>query len=147
MSQGRIILNEPALRTICDFIEEHLCGQITLEELAALVHLSPFHFARCFKATLGVAPYQYVIARRMERAKRLVLTTPLPVAEIAWALGYENISHFRRLFAAHIGGTPGTMRRTAGIQHCAAAQESTCRSLNKLGIMPIDQVVGAPARR
>ncbi len=112
-------LSEPAIRRVCDFIEEHLGTQITLEELAALVHLSPFHFARCFKATMGLAPHQYVIARRMELAKGLLLTTTLNVSEIAWSIGYENVSHFRRLFAMHIGVTPGPIRQAAGIQRRA----------------------------
>jgi len=109
-------LSETTIRTVCDFIEEHLCRQITLEDLAALVHLSPFHFARCFKASMGLAPHQYVIARRMELAKRLLLATSLTVAEIAWSIGYANISHFRRLFTLHIGVTPGAIRRAATIQ-------------------------------
>jgi len=109
-------LSEIAIRTVCDFIEDHLCTQLTLEDLAALVCLSPFHFARCFKATIGLAPHQYIIARRMELAKRLILTTTLNVADIAWTIGYENISHFRRLFALHIGVTPGIIRQAAGIQ-------------------------------
>jgi AraC-like DNA-binding protein len=91
-------------------LETHLCTQITLEPLAGLVHLSPFHFARCFKANTGLAPHQYVIARCMELAKRLVLTSMGTVAEIAWAIGYENISHFRRVFALHTGLTPGVIR-------------------------------------
>jgi len=110
-------LSETAIRTLCDYIEEHLCTQITLENLAALVHLSPFHFARCFKASMGLTPHQYVIARRMALAKRLVLTTTLNVAEIAWSIGYENISHFRRLFVLHTGVTPGAIRQAAAIQH------------------------------
>ncbi len=109
-------LSETAIRTVCDFIEANLCTQLTLEDLAALVHLSPFHFARCFKASIGLAPHQYVIARRMELAKRLLLTSTHTVAEIAWSIGYENISHFGRLFTTHIGVTPGTIRRAAAIQ-------------------------------
>jgi AraC family transcriptional regulator len=108
-------MSEVAIRTVCDFIEEHLSTQITLEELAALVHLSPFHFARCFKATMGLAPHQYVIARRMELAKQLLLTPTSNISEVAWSIGYENISHFRRLFAIHIGVAPGVIRRAAGI--------------------------------
>jgi AraC family transcriptional regulator len=108
-------LSETAIHMVCDFIEEHLSTQITLEDLAALAHLSPFHFARCFKASMGLAPHQFVIARRMELAKRLLLTTRLTVAEIAWSIGYENISHFRRLFTMHIGVRPGAIRRAAGI--------------------------------
>jgi AraC family transcriptional regulator len=64
---------------------------------------------------MGLAPHQYVIARRIELAKRLLLTTTLTVAEIAWSIGYENIGHFRRLFALHIGVRPGEIRRAAGI--------------------------------
>jgi AraC family transcriptional regulator len=109
-------LSETAIQAVCDYIEENLCTQITLEALAALVYLSPFHFARCFKASMGLAPHQYVIARRMELAKRLLLTTTLTIAEIAWSIGYENISHFRRVFALHTGVTPGVIRRAAGIQ-------------------------------
>jgi AraC family transcriptional regulator len=108
-------LSQTAIETVCDYIEANLCSQITLEELAALVHLSPFHFARCFKASIGLAPHQYLIARRMELAKRLLLTSTHTVAEIAWSIGYENIGHFRRLFARHIGVTPGVIRRAAGI--------------------------------
>jgi len=62
-----------------------------------------------------LAPHQYVIARRLELAKRLLLTSTHTVAEIAWSIGYENMSHFRRLFTMHIGMTPGEIRR-AGIQ-------------------------------
>jgi len=109
-------LSEPAIQKVCEYIEANLCTQITLEALAALVHLSPFHFARCFKATIGLAPHQYMIARRMELAKRLLLTTTLTVAEIAWSIGYENLSHFRRLFTMHIGVTPGVIHHAAGIR-------------------------------
>jgi AraC family transcriptional regulator len=108
------LLSHAALRQVCDYIEAHLSSSITLGQLAELVHLSPFHFARCFKATLGLAPHQYVLARRIERAKRLVIDTQLPVAAIAWSIGYENISHFRRVFAQHTGHTPGDIRRALG---------------------------------
>src|SRR5262249_38741591 len=108
-------LGETAIQMVCDFIEANLGTQLTLEELAALVYLSPFHFARCFKASMDLAPHQYVIARRMELAKRLILTTTRNVAEIAWSIGYENISHFRRLFTMHIGVIPDAIRR-AGIE-------------------------------
>jgi AraC family transcriptional regulator len=107
-------LSSGALKIVTEWIEAQLSTAITLDQLAALVHLSPFHFARCFKATTGLAPYQYVLARRMERAKQLLLTTTLPVAAIAWSLGYENLSHFRRLFAQHSGVTPGVLRQAVG---------------------------------
>ena len=122
-------LSEAAIHTVCDFIETHLCSQITLEKLAALVHLSPFHFARCFKATIGLAPHQYVLARRVERAKRLLVTSTLPVAEIAWAIGYENLSHFRRIFALHTGVTPGVIRQAADIQEADSRYLTSVRDV------------------
>jgi len=84
---------------------------LTLEELSRVAELSPFHFARCFKATTGLAPHQYMLARRIELAKRLIMTTRQSVQAVAWSVGFENISHFRRQFAAHVGVVPGVLRR------------------------------------
>lgn len=109
-------LSEPAVRLVTEWIEARLGTTITLDQLAALVHLSPFHFVRCFKATMGLPPYQYLLARRMERAKQLLLSSTLPIAEIAWLLSYSNLSHFRRLFAQQHGLTPGAIRQAIGIR-------------------------------
>ena len=77
-----------------------------------MAELRPFHFARCFKATTGLTPpHQYVLARRIELAKRLIMTTHRSVQQVAWSVGFENISHFRRQFAAQIGVVPGALRR------------------------------------
>ena len=103
-------LEHHKLALVCEFIESNLEGQIVLAQLARLVGLSPFHLSRAFKASSGLAPHQYVLARRIERAKHLLMTTGLPTREVAWAVGYENISHFRRLFIAHLGVTPGGLR-------------------------------------
>jgi AraC family transcriptional regulator len=61
-----------------------------------------------------MSPGQYVLGRRLELAKRLVLTTDLSVWNIAWSAGFENISHFRRQFRSHIGFLPGELRRATG---------------------------------
>ena len=104
-------LNRQTIDKLAEFIETGLTGRLTLEALARVAELSPFHFARCFKATTGLAPHQYVLARRIELAKRLIMTTRRSVQEIAWSVGFENISHFRRQFAAQIGAVPGALRR------------------------------------
>ena len=57
------------LRAVVEYIEEHLDAGLTLEQMAAVAHLSPYHFARQFKAATGLPPHQYVIARRVERAQ------------------------------------------------------------------------------
>ena len=104
-------LSRRTITELTGFIEAGLTRRLSLGELARVAALSPFHFARCFKATTGLAPHQYVLARRIELAKRLIMTTSQPVVEVAWSVGFENISHFRRQFAAQVGVVPGVLRR------------------------------------
>lgn len=96
---------------VADYVEEHLADCITLDELAAMAHLSPYHFARSFKRSTGLAPHQYVLARRIEWAKQQIMTSQSSVQEIAWSIGFENLSHFRRSFAAQLGVLPGALRQ------------------------------------
>ena len=105
-------LSRRTLDRLAGFIEAGLTQRLSLNDLARVAALSPFHFARCFKATTGLAPHQYVLARRIELAKRLIMTTNQSVVEVAWSVGFENISHFRRQFAAQVGVVPGVLRRT-----------------------------------
>lgn len=70
------MLPQKRLRAVIEFIEGHLDADPTLADMAAIAHLSPYHFARQFKATTGLPPHQYVIARRVERAKELVQGSP-----------------------------------------------------------------------
>jgi AraC family transcriptional regulator len=104
-------LSRRTLDRLAGFIEDGLTRRLRLADLARVAELSPFHFARCFKATTGLAPHQYVLARRIELAKRLIVTTRQPVVEVAWSVGFENISHFRRQFTAQVGVVPGILRR------------------------------------
>ena len=108
-------LGQRAITRLGDYIEANLTRRLTLAELSRVVALSPFHFARCFKATTGLAPHQYVTARRIELAKHLIMTTAQPVHEVAWSVGWENISHFRRQFAAQIGVVPMQLRRATRV--------------------------------
>ncbi|HEV7252063.1 MAG TPA: AraC family transcriptional regulator [Mesorhizobium sp.] len=114
MTAGR--LNTSALARVCDYVEENLTQRLSLPCLAALCDLSPWHFAVRFKAATGVSPGQYVLGRRLEFAKRLVMTTELPVWDIAWSAGFENISHFRRQFRHHVGLLPGELRRATTLR-------------------------------
>ena len=107
-------LDARALARVAEAVEARLTETLALKDLAEVAGLSPFHFARSFRAATGLAPHQYVLARRIELAKRLTVTTRLPVQEIAWSAGFENISHFRRQFAAQVGVLPGDLRRATG---------------------------------
>jgi AraC family transcriptional regulator len=104
------------LRAVVEYIEEHLDAGLTLGQMAAVAHLSPYHFARQFKAATGLPPHQYVILRRVERAKQLLQTgTDLSLAEVAAGAGFSDQSQFSRHFKRLVGVTPGQFRTPARI--------------------------------
>lgn len=103
-------LNHLKLNQIKDFIEERLAQELTIASMAAVVYMSPFHFARAFKAAMGQPPHRYVTHRRMERAKILLSVTRLPVAEVAYRVGFSNKSHFIAQFRRATGTTPQVYR-------------------------------------
>jgi AraC family transcriptional regulator len=95
---------------------ENLEGSPTLGQMAAVAHLSPYHFARQFKATTRLAPHQYVIARRVERAQHLLRKDDeLELAEIALRAGFSDQSKFSFHFKRITGLTPGQFRTSARI--------------------------------
>jgi AraC family transcriptional regulator len=98
------------LRRVIEFINDSLDQNITLAEIGALVEMSPYHFARLFKQSTGLAPHQYVLERRIERAKTLLSETSLPLAEIAYRLGFASQSHFTALFRRLTSTTPRAYR-------------------------------------
>ena len=112
MSRGRDgALPWGRLRAVVEYIEGHLDGGPTLAQLAAVVGLNPYHFARQFQAATGLPPHQYVIARRVERAKRLLQAgTDLSLAEVALRAGFSDQSQFSHHFKRLIGVTPGQFR-------------------------------------
>jgi AraC family transcriptional regulator len=104
------------LRAVVDYIEEHLDASPTLGQLAAVARLSHYHFARQFKAATGLAPHQYVIMTRIERAKHLLQAgTALSLAEVAANAGFSDQSQFSRHFKRLVGVTPGQFRMPARI--------------------------------
>lgn len=82
-------------RRIRDYIEEMLCECVRVEDLAVLANLSPYHFARKFKSEFGVPPHTYVLHRRVERAKSLLLATHLPLKVIALDCGFADQVTYR----------------------------------------------------
>jgi len=99
------------LARVTDYIEARLAEPLTLAEIAAQAHLSPFHFSRCFKQTLGVSLANFVARRRIEKASELLLTSRQPLAEIALAVGFESQASFTRRFQRETGLPPGRFRR------------------------------------
>ena len=104
------------LRAVVEYIEEHLDAHLTLAEIAAVAHLSPYHFARQFKAAMGLPPHQYVIACRVERAQQLLHDGALSLAEIALSAGFSDQSQLTQSFKRLVGITPGQFLKSARIE-------------------------------
>jgi AraC family transcriptional regulator len=110
------VLPRYRLRMVIEYIMENLGGGPTLEQMAAVAHLSPYHFARQFKAATGLAPHQYVITRRVERAQHLLRTDgELGLGEVAFRSGFANQSHFCSHFKRIVGVTPRQFRDSSKI--------------------------------
>lgn len=107
------VLDRHTVDRIAEYVDAELPTELSLDRLAEVAMMSPFHFARSFKTTTGLAPHQYVIARRMDRAKRLLLGTREAVPDVAYAVGLSNLGHFRRMFRRHVGLNPGELRDSA----------------------------------
>lgn len=101
-----------ALRNVLEYIEAHLGEPLLLCDLAAQVSLSEYHFARMFRQSMGVAPHQFVMQRRMARAKALLLNSNRSLTDIALACGFNSASHFSNRFKAVKGITPSQLRAT-----------------------------------
>lgn len=94
-------------RRILDYIESNLSRDLTLRELAGTANLSPHHFARMFKRTVGTAPHRYVVERRVEHAKRMLRTRGgVSLVEVGLSMGFCNQSHFTSAFSRVVGVTP-----------------------------------------
>src|SRR5260221_175476 len=99
------------LRRVIEYIMESLESRLTLERMAAAVHLSPYHFARQFKAATGSPPHQYVIARRVERAQHLLRADgEIGVTDVALRVGFSDQSKLSLQFKRIAGFTPGQLR-------------------------------------
>ncbi len=100
-----------AISQATDYINENLPRKLTLREIAGAAHMSPHHFSRSFKAATGLSPHQYVVHRRVERAKALLSSTDLTLAEVAKAVGFAGHSHLSSHIRRVLGVSPGALRR------------------------------------
>jgi len=99
------------LRLARDTINAHLEGELSLEQLAHKCRLSVTHFAKAFARSTGTSPHRWLMQRRVDVAKDLMLTTDSSLAEISLKCGFSDQSHFTRVFAEATGETPGRWRQ------------------------------------
>ena len=102
------------LRRAIALIDHHLSdeeeGRVALRVVARDVHMSYFHFSRAFKQSMGMTATNYIAERRIERAKRMLEETELPISEIALRSGFSSQSHFTTAFRRMAGATPKAFR-------------------------------------
>jgi AraC family transcriptional regulator len=94
------------------YIEANLGSKLEIGDLASVVALSRSHFSRAFKHSVGLPPMEYVVARRVERAKVMISSTREPLAEVAMACGFADQAHLNRRFREIVGESPGRWRRS-----------------------------------
>jgi len=108
------VLAKHKLRAVLEYLHEHLDARLSLDQLAAVAHVSPYHFARLFRNSTGLPPHQYVIARRVERARELLRRRDLlSLADVAVEAGFSSQSHFTRHFKRLVGVTPRIFQASA----------------------------------
>jgi AraC family transcriptional regulator len=94
------------------YIEANLASKMDIDDLANGVALSKSHFSRAFKHSVGLSPMEYVVVRRVERAKSMISGTRQPLAEVALACGFADQAHLNRRFRDIVGISPGRWRRS-----------------------------------
>ncbi len=101
------------IRRVIAFIEAHLDTPIKVKNLSAIVQLSASYFSQAFKKSFGAAPHAYVIQRRLDRARHLMLTSDARLSEIALTCGFTDQAHLCRQFRQATGHSPAAWRQRA----------------------------------
>ena len=99
------------MRRLIEFVEENLDRDLSLEAMAGEVEISPLYLPRAFKSAVGQSPHQYVLARRIERARELLRDTDLPIVDVALSSGFSSQSHLSNWFLRMVGVSPATYRK------------------------------------
>ncbi len=96
------------------FLDENLAGKITLQQLAAATRLSVSYFSRAFRVTMGERPYTFVTLRRISKARSLLLSTEMPLSDVALECGLTDQAHLSRVFRRYVGVSPAAWRKMHG---------------------------------
>ncbi|CAN7301541.1 AraC family transcriptional regulator [Pseudorhodoferax sp. LjRoot39] len=108
-AQGSLSMRQ--MRQVADAVQGSLHERWPVARLAALAGLSPFHFARAFKASFGTTPHAWLQLQRMELAAQLVRGSRMPLEDIARQTGHPSAAHFSHAFRRHWGLAPSAYRR------------------------------------
>lgn len=94
------------LQRVVVYIEAHLADHVTLMELSKAAGFSPMHFAGQFRTATGMRPHDYVLRRKVEEAQVLLLTSDIPIVDVALSFGFLSQAHFTTVFKRFVGTPP-----------------------------------------
>jgi AraC family transcriptional regulator len=103
-----------AVQRVVQYIYNNLAEEITIDDMARMAIFSKFHFSRIFLSVTGISPGRFLSAIRLQSAKRLLISTALPVTEICYRSGYTSVGTFSSRFAAVVGLSPTEYRNSGG---------------------------------
>ncbi len=105
-AEKRLAYTDERVIKVSDFIKKNIHINVTLEQMADIACVTKSYIGKIFNSTLGISPLQYAIKCKIHHAQSLLLTTELPVKEIAEKTGFRDVSYFIRVFRKNIGFTP-----------------------------------------
>ncbi|WP_369721896.1 helix-turn-helix domain-containing protein [Bradyrhizobium sp. LLZ17] len=125
-------LDRRRLVRVLDYIEANLEGDLSIDRMAAIACLSRYHFSRSFRLAVGQSPHRYVSAKRLERAKALLMHGDRPLVDIALALSFSSQANFTTAFRQATGQAPGQFRQRLGSRLPEPARTDGRRALSVL---------------
>ena len=111
---GTATLSQKRLLSIAKYVENNLMGDLSIDALAKVANMSAFHFARCFKNTIGLTPHQFVTNQRISTAKAMLVSGKHSLRDVAMQVGFSSHSHFAAVYRRITGVTPRHSGRPAG---------------------------------
>ncbi|WP_235432005.1 AraC family transcriptional regulator [Nocardiopsis sp. RV163] len=132
---------EKSVRQAVTFIHNRYYEPITLNEIAAAVFVSPYHFSRVFSRAVGLTPGRYLTAVRLFAAKRMLLTTDLTVSDIVCSVGYNSVGTFTSRFTRAVGVSPTQYRHPVVSRLLVAASHGFSR------LPDLEEMVGVERER
>jgi AraC family transcriptional regulator len=109
--EGKHYSERKNIASAIDFMHENLSNSFTLDDLARVANLSPYHFLRVFKAEVGKTPFEYLQYLKIEKAKQYLQHRNKSITDVCFESGFTNISHFTRTFSRKVGVTPSAYRK------------------------------------
>ncbi|EJJ25484.1 helix-turn-helix domain-containing protein [Rhizobium sp. CF142] len=101
------------LKRVTEYVEDYLYrADLNVDELAGVAHMSHFHFSRAFKKAVGKPPHQFILDRRIEKARIYLADGKETLSEIAYAIGFSSQAHFSSVFRRMVGVTPANYRKS-----------------------------------